>query len=293
MIELKEHLKSVGKELASLIFEISTLAKSINDEFPFRKGEVGTKNVFGEVQLVLDRWANQFIIKELRKTKVIKTLASEEEPDLIKINENGIFNVTLDPLDGSSNIESNNLVGTIVGVYEKDLPAKGRDQIAAMYILYGPVTTLVYTAKNGVHEFLYAPKGFILRNENMKLPEPGKLYGVGGLRKDWTPKFRKFVEWLEEGGYKLRYGGSFVGDFNQILKYGGIFAYPSLLDKPRGKLRLLFEANPVSFIAEQAGGSSSDGKSSILDIKPESIQQRVPTHIGNRILIKKLEEYLR
>lgn len=292
MTELKEHLRSVDKELAFLISKIGNLAKSINEEFPFRRGEVGGKNVFGEVQLVLDRWANRFIIDELRKTNLIKTLASEEEPDLIEINENGIFNITLDPLDGSSNIESNNLVGTIVGIYERDLPTKGRDQIASVYIVYGPIITLVYTAKNGVHEFLSTPKGFILRNESLRLPEPGKLYGIGGLRKNWMPKFRRFVEWLEEGGYKLRYGGSFVGDFNQILKYGGVFAYPSLLDKPEGKLRLLFEANPMSLIAEEAGGSSSDGKGSILDIKPVSIHQRVPIYVGNRGLIKKLEEFL-
>jgi len=292
MIKLEEHLKGVNKELASLIFRISNLAKSINDEFPHRRGEADTKNVFGETQLVLDRWANQFIINELRKTDLIKTLASEEESNLIKINENGIFNVALDPLDGTSNIESNNLVATIVGIYEKDLPARGKDLVAAVYILYGPAITMVYTAKNGVHEFLYTPKGFVLRNENIKLPEPGRLYGVGGLRREWTPKFRRFVEWLEGRGYKLRYGGSFVGDFNQILKYGGIFAYPSLLNKPRGKLRLLFEANPVSFIAEQAGGGSSHGKGSILDIKPESIHQRVPAYIGNRSLIERLEEFL-
>lgn len=293
MTGLKEHLKALNSKLASLILKISEIAKPINDEFPYRRGKADTKNVFGEIQSVLDKWANEFIIEEIKKTGLVKTLVSEEEEDLVKINENGAFSITLDPLDGSSNIESNNLAGTIVGIYEKDLPAKGRDQVAAMYILYGPVMTLVYTAKNGVHEFLHTPKGFILREENIRLPEPGKLYGIGGLRKNWTPKFRKFVERLEGQGYKLRYGGAFVGDFNQTLKYGGIFAYPSLIEKPQGKLRLLFEANPMSFIAEQAGGVSSNGKDSILDIEPDSIHQRVPIYVGNKGLIKELEKALK
>ena len=197
----------------------------------------------------------------------------------------------MDPLDGSSNIESNNLVGTIVGIYKKDLPAQGKHLIAAMYILYGPTVTLVYTTGNGVHEFLHTKKGFILKEENIKLPEPGILYSIGGLRKDWLPSFRKYIKELELKGYKLRYGGAFVGDFNQILHYGGIFAYPALTTKPNGKLRLLFEANPMSFIIEEAGGASTNGKCSILKINPEDIDQRVPVYVGNKKLIKNIEKY--
>ncbi len=293
MIELKEHLKTLDDKLVSLILKIAELTKPINDEFCYRRGKVETSNVFGEVQLVLDKWANEFIIEELKKIDIVSSLASEEEENIVKINENGVFNITLDPLDGSSNIESNNLVGTIVGIYEKDLPIQGSNQIAAMYILYGPVMTLVYTAKNGVHEFLYTPKGFILREKDIKLPEPGKLYGIGGLRKDWIPEFRGFIENLEKRGFKLRYGGAFVGDFNQVLQYGGIFAYPSLVSKPQGKLRLLFEANPMALIIKQAGGRSSNGRECILDIKPESIHQRTPIYIGNKGLIEELEKILK
>lgn len=290
---IKEHLKGVDGELISLILKICAIAETISNELPYRRGKADTKNVFGEIQLVADKWANELIIDELKKSGVVKTIVSEEEPDIVEINNNGAFNVTLDPLDGSSNIESNNLVGTIIGIYKKNLPTQGRRQIAAMYILYGPVITLVYTVQNGVHEFLLTEKGFILKEENVKLPEPGKLYSVGGLRKDWLPSFRKYIEDLEMDGYKLRYGGSFVGDFNQILHYGGIFAYPALSTEPNGKLRLLVESNPMSFIAEQAGGASTDGKGSILDIKPESITQRIPTYIGNKGLIKKLETYFK
>jgi len=159
-------------------------------------------------------------------------------------------------------------------------------------MLYGPVDTLVYATEKGVNEFLLTNEGFILTKQNIKLPKKGKLYSMGGLRKDWLPEFKEFVEGVEEKGYKLRYGGSFVGDSNQILHYGGIFAYPSLVGKPDGKLRLVSESNPVSFIIEQAGGRSSNGKKSILDIKYTSLQQRTPTYVGNKDLIKKLEKTL-
>jgi len=289
---IKEHLEGIDKELASLILKIGDISNTISNELPYRRGKADTKNVFGELQLVIDKWADQFLIDELKKSNLVKTLASEEQPDLVKLNDDGIFNVTVDPLDGSSNIESNNLVGTIIGIYKKDLPTQGKNQIAAMYILFGPVTTLIYTAQNGVHEFLQTKKGFVLREENIKLPEPGKLYSVGGLRKDWLPSFNKYVEELEMEGFKLRYGGSFVGDFNQILHYGGIFAYPALNTKPNGKLRLLFESNPMSFIIEQAGGASTNGNGSILEVEPENIDQRVPTYVGNKNLIEKLEKML-
>lgn len=289
---LEQHLRGVNSDVASLILRISALANVINNEFQYRRGKTDTKNVFGEIQLVMDKWADEFLIEKFREWGIVRTVASEEQPDLIKVNDKGMFNITLDPLDGSSNIESNNSVGTIVGIYEKDLPVEGEQQLAAMYILYGPVTTLVYAAQNGVHEFLLTSKGFILRKEKIRLPEPGKLYGVGGLRRDWLPAFRKYVEELEGQGYKLRYGGSFVGDFNQVLHYGGIFAYPALTTSPHGKLRLLFESNPMAFIVKQAGGASTDGKHSILEIQPEHIDQRTATYIGNKHLIKKLEKTL-
>jgi fructose-1,6-bisphosphatase I len=289
---IEEHLEGIDGDLASLIRKISGIASAISDELPYRRGKTDTKNVFGELQLVADKWADQFLIDELRKSGLVKTVVSEEQPEVVRLSDAGTFNITLDPLDGSSNIESNNLVGTIVGIYKKELPTPGKHQIAALYILYGPVTTLVYTARNGVHEFLHTKKGFVLREESMTLPEPGTLYGIGGLRKDWLPPFRHYIEELEREGYKLRYGGSFVGDFNQILHYGGIFAYPALTTKPEGKLRLLVESNTMSFIAKEAGGASTNGECSILDVEPEEITQRVPTYIGNKDLIDKLEELL-
>ncbi|MCK4520589.1 fructose-1,6-bisphosphatase [Candidatus Parcubacteria bacterium] len=289
---LKEYVKKNDKELADLIVKIADIAERISQELPYRRGKADTKNVFGETQLVADKWADEFITDELKKSGLIKMMTSEEQEDVVKLDNKGTFSITLDPLDGSSNIESNNLVGTIFGIYKKDLPVKGKYQMGALYILYGPVMTLVYATRNGVNEFLHTRKGFILKKKNIKLPEPGKLYGIGGLRKDWLPRFRKYIKGLEAEGYKLRYGGAFVGDFNQILHYGGIFAYPALSTKPNGKLRLLAESNPMSFIIKQAGGSSTNGAGSILDIQPESINQRVPTYVGNKGLIKNLEKIL-
>ena len=291
-VTLEEHLKGIDGELASLIVKIGDLTNTISSELPYRRGKADTKNVFGEVQLVADKWADQFLIDELKKTGLVKTIASEEQPELVHVTSDGKFNVTMDPLDGSSNIESNNSVGTIIGIYSEDLPSPGKNQLGAMYVLYGPVSTLVYTAKNGTHEFLKTKEGYVLRNENIKLPEPGKLYGFGGLRKDWLPSFTKYVEELEAEGQKLRYGGSFVGDTNQILHYGGIFAYPALKEKPDGKLRLLFEANPMSLIIEQAGGASTTGKGSILEVETDDIDQRVPVYVGNKHLIERLEKIL-
>lgn len=291
---LKKHLiKNLDKKLASLIFEISKMYELINRELPYRRGKTDMKNVFGELQLVIDDWANQFIIDELKKTNLVKTLVSEEEADVVKISKKGVFSISLDPLDGSSNIESNNLVGTIIGINKKEFPTPGKNQVAAMYMLYGPVGTLVYATKKGVNEFLLTNDGFVLIGQNIKLPKKGKLYSPGGLRKNWLPKFEDYIETLEKEGYKLRYGGSFVGDSNQILHYGGIFAYPALTNKSNGKLRLVSESNPISFIIEQAGGRSSNGKKSILDIKYTSLQQRTPTYVGNKDLINRLEKYLK
>ncbi|MCK4473720.1 fructose-1,6-bisphosphatase, partial [Candidatus Parcubacteria bacterium] len=256
---LKEYVKKNDKELADLIIKIAGLAEKITQELPYRRGKAETKNVFGETQLVIDKWADKFIINELKKSGLVREMVSEEQEALVKLNSQALFSITLDPLDGSSNIESNNLIGTIFGIYKKNLPAKGKEQIGALYVLYGPVMTLVYATKNGVNEFLHTKKGFALKEKNIKLPKTGKLYSIGGLRKDWLPWFRKYVEELEIQGYKLRYGGAFVGDFNQIIHYGGIFAYPALNDKPNGKLRLLAESNPMSFIIKQAGGASTNG----------------------------------
>ncbi|HHQ44644.1 MAG TPA: fructose-1,6-bisphosphatase, partial [Candidatus Altiarchaeales archaeon] len=206
------------------------------------------------------------------------------------------YTVTLDPLDGSSNIKTNNLFGTIAGIYDSDkVPNAGKNQVAALYTLYGPMSTVMISIGDGVHEFAMNSKGQYVRiTENVRFPEKPKVYGAGGDPRKWIPQFEKFVDWMvNDQGLKLRYGGSFVGDFNQILKHGGFFGYPALKEKPQGKLRLIVEGNPMSFIAEQAGGAGSTGTQKILDLQPENVDQRIPIYIGDKNLVEKLEEMLK
>jgi len=293
-VSLEEHLESVDNDLASLILKISDIAVSkLRYQLPSIRGKADTKNVFDEFQDALDIWADRLFIEELGELKSVNTIASEERKDQVKLNENGIFYLTSDPIDGSSNIISNNLLATIIGVYKDELPTQGTNQIASLYMLYGPITSLVYTTGNGVHEFFYTKRGFILREKNIRFPKKAKLISPGGLRKDWLPRFRKYIEKLEKEGFKLRYGGSFAGDFHQILHYGGVFAYPALKENPDGKLRLLFESNPIALITKQANGKSSNGEYSILDVKPKSLDQRIPTYVGNDYLIDGLEQALK
>lgn len=295
MVFLKEHLQELDDEVAKILLTVANLTDTIHAELPHRRGTAGTENIYGEEQKALDVWTNDVLAEELLKTGIVKAVVSEElgEP-LYSKDETGSYTITLDPLDGSSNIDSNNLFGTIVGVHkEKDVLTQGKKQVCAFYNLYGPITTLVYCAGKGVHEFVKGRKDtadYLLSRENMVLPENGKLYGPGGLPKKWTPKFKEFVDWLITEGKKLRYGGSFVGDFNQVLIYGGFFGYPELVDKPQGKLRLVIECNPMSYIMENAGGRSSNGTGSILEIQPEKIDQRTPVYVGNADIIGKLEE---
>ncbi len=210
-------------------------------------------------------------------------------------SDHGEYSVAIDPLDGSSNIKTNNLIGTIVGIYhDKQLPARGRDLLCALYFLYGPYVQAVIGIKNGV--YLAAPAGrgtgasrFLSNGEPHRLPANGSVYGIGGSRDKWTLRVREFAEILEKRKLKFRYGGSFVGDYNQMLYGGGFFAYPELLDAPDGKYRLQFESIPVGYITERAGGKASTGKESILDVEPTSISQRVPTYLGNKELVTEFE----
>lgn len=295
-IILKDFLdtKCSNKDLCDLIELVASLAVPIRQEFPHRLGEAGTKNKYGEDQKALDVWVNDFLTEKLLESGLVKSVYSEELPEPVYSKDGGgKFNVAFDPLDGSSNVKSNNMFGTIVGVYKaKDTPGLGRKQIAAFYKLYGPSTSMVLTTGDGVSEFIKLRKKsdkFRLVNDDVEFPEP-KIYGVGGNPDKWIPEFDLFVKLLRNKGLKNRYGGSFVGDFNQILHHGGFFGYPATIDNPKGKLRLVFEGNPIAMIAEQAGGSSSVGSKNLLDIDPINIDSRVPIYVGNKELIDQLEE---
>ena len=291
---LKEVIGTEERSLYKLISLIADLSTLVRDMIPKELGFASSVNPYGEKQLQVDVQSNDLFTKKLLKSGLVNKIASEEMENVAEAKV-GEYSIVLDPLDGSSNLKSNNLLGTIVGVYrEMPLPAKGRDLQAAMYFLYGPYHQLVLALQDGVHSFAALGKGtqgakFVSDGLARKLPKPPTVYGIGGLREKWTPKVREFVESLEKRKLSLRYGGSFVGDYNQVLARGGFFAYPELTDAPEGKYRLQFESNPVGFITEKAGGRASTGTKNILDVEPTSIVQRVPTYLGDQDLIREFE----
>ncbi len=292
---LEEHLKGIDDGVKSIILSVAEKSKEIQKAFFLHNKLAGTKNVYGEEQLEIDKFADKLVLQAMEESKIVRNVVSEEQSEIIEIiKSEGSYGVVVDPLDGFSCIKTNLAVGTILGIFDEgNVMEKGKKMDAAMYILYGPQTSLVYTAKEGVHEFVLSPKGdFVLRAENMEFPE-GTIFSPSGLRTDWKKNHREFIEELEKQKYKLRLSGSFAADFQQILSYGGVFSYPSLKSMPEGKLRLLFECNPIAFIAKYAGGDSSNGTESILELKPESISQRTPIYVGGKKEIALAEKMLK
>ena len=287
-IDLRRHLRSqkICDNLVHLICEIAEASKYvINAVRTGDLGVAGTSNLYGEEQLALDVLSDRIMRKRLTHSGVVCNIASEEMDEIYKCQANagGLYSVAYDPLDGSSLVDVNLAVGTIVSVFSgPDLLQPGRNQVAAMYILYGPRVSMVYTVGNGVHEFtMNNLMEFTLTRENIRMEPEGNIYAPGGLRNKYNEGDERFIRNLEEKGCKLRYSGGFVPDINQILMKGkGLFMYPALSDSPNGKLRVLFELNPMAFIIENAGGSASNGEMRILDIKPESLDQRAPIYIG-------------
>jgi fructose-1,6-bisphosphatase I len=283
MTLLQNHVQGDMKEI---ILCVSSVAMSVAEQFQFQQGKIDSTNQFGEQQTALDLWANHEFIASLRACPIVREIASEEENSLIPVRDSG-FGVTIDPLDGSSLIDLNLTVGSIFSIHKKGI--LNSSVAGAVYVMYGPLTTLVYSIGQGVHEFASAKDGFMLQREKMIIPD-GKIYSIGGRRKKWTPTHQKYIERLEFEGYKLRYSGGFTPDFHQVLRNGGIFSYPALIEKPNGKLRLLFEANPMCFIARQAGGAASTGKQRIETVQPRSLADRTPLYIGGKKEIQMIEQ---
>ncbi|VVC01669.1 Fructose-1,6-bisphosphatase class 1 [uncultured archaeon] len=303
-VTLEAHLRAqkVDEDLRKLILSFAYTALDAQHHFPkYLRGTMGDPNKFGEAVAALDEWVNGYLCDRLARTGLVRKAYSEElrEPLVPTANAKAPFVVTLDPLDGSSNIVSNNSFGSILGVYSEDLPQRGRKLVAACYKLYGPVNTFVYTVGRGTHEFVkhYDADGkaeFYMLAESLKLPAKGEVFGIGGEPMDWNPKFLKFAKDLfRKERLKVRYSGTFVADFSQILHRGGMFAYPSSKKSPKGKLRLTYEARPMAFIIEQAGGASWSGKESLLDASDPDIEARVPIYLGNKELIRKLKAVLK
>jgi fructose-1,6-bisphosphatase I len=280
-------------------------------------GSAGETNVQGEEVQKLDLYANNTICQLNDHTGRLCVMASEEIADIIPIPERfetGKYVLLFDPLDGSSNIDYNVSVGTIFAIYKRKTPSgpgtledvlqKGSDIVAAGYIVYGSSTMFVYTTGDGVNGFTLDPGigEFLLSHPNVTLPSKPKYYSVNqGYTKYWTEGVRRYISWLQGGegaerSLSLRYIGSMVADVHRTLFGGGVFCYPKDTrdpKKPHGKLRLLYEAVPMSFLIEQAGGYASTGTGSVLEVEPTDLHQRTPVFMGNRDLVERAENFIR
>jgi fructose-1,6-bisphosphatase I len=303
-MSLREHLLKYcdRNELRRIIYHLSGSCKYISNLLSECNRKVlDSTNSTGDTQLEVDVLSNKLLLERLRGDTSfgVNEYASEEMDKIAKLDTNsGIYSVAVDPVDGSSLAHVNLSVGTIVAIYEGSILSGrgGRDNlVGAMYVLYGPLTTLVYTIKQGVHEFVLDPTGnFVLTTSDITLHEKGSIYCPGGLKKDWMEEHRSFIASLEEEGYKLRYSGGLVGDMNQILlKGGGIFTYPALKDNPQSKLRTLFELQPMAMLVEQAGGLATDGNENILDRVPGDMDDRSPIYIGSKYEVTQAETFLK
>lgn len=278
-------------------------------------GRTEEVNIQGERVMKLDRFADLTIYRLNDHTGRLAVMASEENAEVLHIPDGypyGKYVLLFDPLDGSSNIDVNVPVGTIFSIYQRVTPDEkpgsledclqpGRKLVAAGYLVYGSSTMLVYTTGGGVHGFTLDPTvgEFLLSHPHIRIPEKPNYFSVNlGYEANWTKGVQSFTDFLQGRGEEkrdalsLRYIGSLVADFHRNLLSGGVFYYPAEPTKPEGKLRLLYEAAPLAFIAEQAGGYASNGEMNILDIIPRSLHQRTPLYIGNKDLVEKAEELI-
>jgi fructose-1,6-bisphosphatase I len=313
----RQHPEATG-ELSGILYDLALAAKMISSKVR-RAGLVDIlgatedTNIQGEIQQKLDVFANETIVKAMDHSGRLCAMASEEEPDIIQIPEIfrcGKYCLLFDPLDGSSNIDVNVPVGTIFSIVQKitrgkqgeleDFLQPGRRQVAAGYVIYGSSTMLVYTTGQGVHGFTLDPSigEFLLSHPNIRIPDPGRYLSVNdAYEQHWDDNVRSLMRryrGLDGGGvsHSARYVGSLVADFHRNLLGGGIFCYPANAKSPRGKLRLLYEANPMALIVEQAGGAACDGTQRILDVHPTELHQRTPLYIGSKSDVELATEML-
>ena len=321
IIDKQDDFKFSSGELSRLLSSIKIASKIVNREVNKAGiadilGKAGNENVQGEEQMKLDVFANDIFIDALSHREIVCGIASEENEDFIEIkgNENNAhmnnYVVLIDPLDGSSNVDVNVSVGTIFSIYRRVTPAgtpvkiedflqKGINQVAAGYVIYGSSTMLVYTTGNGVNGFTLDPSvgTYFLSHPNMTYPKTGKIYSINeGNYAKFPQGVKEYIKYCqeEEGNrpYTSRYIGSLVADFHRNMIKGGIYIYPSYAHAPNGKLRLLYECNPMAFLAEQAGAKATNGFQRILEIEPTSLHQRVPFFCGSVEMVEKAEEFM-
>lgn len=275
-----------GTDPIEAVFEtLAATAPEIRSGLPGRRTALDQENVTGDQQLAADVWADELLAERLGAIDGIGEYASEERQSVEDVGEG--YAIAIDPLDGSSNLKSNNPMGTVVGIYDGSLPTAGHDLVAAGFVLYGPITTMV-VAREGTPEGYVVEDGDRQSTGPVELPTEPTVYGFGGREPNWNQSFAEYVDGVRSE-LKLRYGGAMIADVSQVLTYGGIFGYPGLVDRTEGKLRLLFEAAPIAYIVEHAGGASTDGSQSLREVPAEAIHQRTPTFVGNESYISRLE----
>jgi len=306
-------------QFTSLLLDVALAAKMINKAviragLTDVLGATGTVNVQGEKVQKLDVFAHETIMRVLGSTGQLAVVASEEDEDIVQVTEGvpiGRYVVNFDPLDGSSNIDANVNIGTIFSILPRltrtgrgtheDVLQAGRRQLCAGYILYGSSTMLVYTTGDGVHGFTYEPSigEFLLSHPDIRTPKRGRIYSANeGNYSQWDEGVKRYVDWMKVDDdstgrpYSARYVGSLVADFHRNLLYGGIYMYPGDRKNPNGKLRLLYEAAPLAYVAEQAGGAASDGQRRIMDVPPSTLHQRTPLYIGSPENVAEAEAFV-
>lgn len=313
--EGRKHPESTG-QLSILLHALEISSKYVSSKVRaaglFRLyGAEGSQNVQGETVKKLDVIANESFITSLKRSGTVSLMVSEENESAIEVEDaNGHYLVAFDPLDGSSNIDANVSIGTIFGIYKKETTGKatkedilqpGHKMVAAGYTMYGSATVMVLTTGTGVNGFTLDPSSgeFVLTHPNIKMPSKKKIYSINeGYSKFWHDPVKKYIEKIKypenpKEVYSQRYVGSMVADVHRTVLYGGIFMYPNDKRSSEGKLRLLYEANPMAMIIEQAGGKAITDTTRILDIVPKNIHQRVPVFLGSKENIEELETFLK
>lgn len=321
VIERQAEFPFAKGELTRLLHHVGIAAKIVHKKVNKAGlvdilGDAGNINIQGEDQMKLDVFADDQFVRALRASGECCGIGSEENDEVIAFDDDfskeGNYIFLMDPLDGSSNIDVNVSIGTIFSIYRRvsprgttpvleDFLQEGNKQVAAGYIIYGSSTMLVYTTGRGVNGFTLDTSigEFCLSHPNIKTPEDGKIYSVNeGNYVHFPEGVKQYIKYCQvldgetNRPYSSRYIGSLVADFHRNLLKGGIFIYPQTSKAPNGKLRLLYECNPISFVAEQAGGRATNGKQRILDIKPSELHQRVPYYIGSKNMVDKVHEYI-
>lgn len=320
IIDNQREFQYSSGELSRLLSSIKLASKVVNHEVNKAGlvdilGAAGETNIQGEDQQKLDVYANEVFMGTLVNREIVCGIASEEEDDFVIIegknrSHDNKYIVLIDPLDGSSNIDVNVSVGTIFSIYRRVTPIgtpvtkddflqPGNLQVAAGYVVYGTSTMLVYSTGHGVNGFTLNPAigTFYLSHPNMTFPDDGSIYSINeGYYIHFPQGVKDYLKYCQEEEddrpYSARYIGSLVSDFHRNMIKGGIYMYPTSSKAPQGKLRLLYECNPIAFLAEQAGGRATDGYRRILEIKPDKLHQRVPFFAGSTNMVKKLEEHM-